>query len=41
MRGVVHPYAARERYGAAGSQRIAAGVDADVVMPPIDPAPAP
>ena len=41
MGGVMHPHAAREGGAAAGSERVAAGIDGDVVMPPIDPAPAP
>lgn len=41
MSGVMHPYAAREAGAAARSERIAAGIDGDVVMSPIDPAPAP
>lgn len=41
MGGVMHPRAAREGGVAAGGERVAAGIDGDVVMPPIHRAPTP
>jgi hypothetical protein len=40
MGGIMDPHAAREG-SAAGNDPIVAGVDGNLVMPPIDPAPAP
>jgi hypothetical protein len=38
---IMHPYIARERGVAAGSERETGRIDGDVATPPIDPAPAP
>ena len=41
MGGVMHPNAAREGGVAGGRERVTGGIDGNMVMPPIDPAPAP